>query len=133
MLKQLGADHVINYRSDPNWGESARKLTPSQFGVDHILEVGGPTTLQQSFECIKMEGVISIIGALGGADASQQPQVLDTLSTVCIVRGIQVGNKAQLIEMIRAMEANDIQPVVDKTVFPLDKAPDAYQYLVSHF
>lgn len=26
-LKQLGADHVINYREDQNWGETAKKIT----------------------------------------------------------------------------------------------------------
>jgi NADPH:quinone reductase-like Zn-dependent oxidoreductase len=47
MLKKLGADHVINYKEDANWGETAKKLTKGGEGVDHILEVGGPTTMKQ--------------------------------------------------------------------------------------
>ncbi|KAB8074814.1 hypothetical protein BDV29DRAFT_172905 [Aspergillus leporis] len=128
-LKQLGADQVINYKSDSNWGETARKLTPGNVGVDHIIEVGGSGTLNQSFKCIKFEGVISIIGFLGGVDPKTQPRVLDTLSNICTVRGVYVGSKELLNNMIKAIEANDIHPVVDPKVFTLDKAKEAYEYM----
>lgn len=131
-LKKLGADHVINYKDDPNWGETARKLTPEGAGVDHIIEVGGSGTLQQSFKCIKFEGVISIIGFLGGVDPKTQPTVLETLGHICTVRGVYVGSKALMKDMIRAIEANDIHPVVDDKVFTLDQAREAYDYMVSY-
>jgi NADPH:quinone reductase-like Zn-dependent oxidoreductase len=132
-LKKLGADHVINYKIDPHWGETARKLTPDAAGVDHVIEVGGPGTLRQSFNCIKYEGVISVIGFLGGVNAQDQPAVLDTLSNICTVRGVYVGSKALMRDMIRAIEANDIHPVVDEKVFTLDQARDAYEYMVSQY
>ncbi|KAF7597227.1 hypothetical protein BBP40_008069 [Aspergillus hancockii] len=128
-LKQLGADHVINYKSDTNWGETARKLTPDNVGVDHVIEVGGSGTLNQSFKCIKFEGVISIIGFLGGVDPKTQPHILDTLSNICTVRGVYVGSKELLNSMIKAIEANDIHPVVDPKVFTLEKAKEAYEYM----
>ena len=62
-LKKLGADHVINYKEDANWGETAKKLTGG-VGVDHIIEVGGPSTVRNSLKAIKFEGIISIIGYL---------------------------------------------------------------------
>lgn len=34
-------------------------------------------------------------------------------------------------DMIRAIEANDIHPVVDNKVFTLEKAREAYEYMVS--
>ncbi|MEO7559148.1 MAG: NAD(P)-dependent alcohol dehydrogenase, partial [Nitrosospira sp.] len=43
-LDALGADHLINYRKDENWGDSVRRLTGGR-GVDHVIEVGGPSTL----------------------------------------------------------------------------------------
>lgn len=61
-LKKLGADHVINYKEDPNWGETAKKFTPNGRGVEHVVEVGGPTTMKQSLAAIRIDGVISIIG-----------------------------------------------------------------------
>ena len=59
LLKKLGADHVINYKETPNWGEEAKKLSPGGLGCEHIVEVGGPTTLKQSLNAIKIDGVIS--------------------------------------------------------------------------
>lgn len=38
-LKALGADFVINYKQDANWGETAKKLTGGN-GVQHVIEVG---------------------------------------------------------------------------------------------
>ncbi|THC94314.1 hypothetical protein EYZ11_006190 [Aspergillus tanneri] len=129
-LKELGADHVINYNSSPNWGEIARTLTPDNVGIDHIIEIGGSGTLTQSFKCIKFEGVINIIGFVGGTDAEGQPPILSALSNICTVRGIYVGSKALMKDMIQAIEANNIHPVVDEKVFSLDHAREAYEYMV---
>ena len=43
-LKSLGADHLINYKSEPNWGAAVRKLTGGR-GVDHVVEIGGAGTM----------------------------------------------------------------------------------------
>lgn len=128
-LKQLGADHVINYKEDTNWGQTARGLTPDGVGVDHIIEVGGANSLQQSLEAIKFEGVITIIGFLGGEDVTQN--MFECFHKVCIARGAVVGSRAMMEDMVAAIEANDIHPVVDPRVFSFDQAKEAYQYLVS--
>ncbi|KAH8203575.1 hypothetical protein TruAng_002323 [Truncatella angustata] len=126
-LKKLGADHVINYKEDTNWGKTARGLTHNEQGVDHIIEVGGAATLEQSLAAIRFEGVISIIGFLGGA--KPKSTILEVLNNICTTRGVYVGSKALMEDMVAAIEANDIRPVVDKTVFTLDTARDAYQYM----
>lgn len=128
-LKALGADHVINYKEVSNWGEEAKKLTPGGGGVQHILEVGGPNTMAQSLKAISIDGVISIIGFVGGVKGEDQPTFLDCLNNICTVRGVLVGNRLQFEEMNRAIEANDIKPVVDEKVFSLDEVKDAYQYM----
>jgi len=127
-LRQLGADHVINYKEDANWGETAKKLT-GDVGVQHIVEVGGPNTLAQSFKAIAYEGVISIIGFLAGGRADQAPSFLDVLSHIATVRGVFVGSRLQFEEMNRAIEANNIKPVVDAKVFKLEELKEAYQYM----
>jgi len=127
-LKALGADHIINYRQDPNWGETAKKLSPGGAGVDHIIEVGGPGTMAQSLKAVKLEGVISVIGFLSGAKSGDEPGSLAALSAGCIIRGILIGSKAQLNAMNRAIEANNIHPIVDDRKFNLENALDAYEY-----
>ena len=125
-LKQLGADHVINYKEDEKWGETAKKITGGR-GVQHVLEVGGPTTMKQSFNAIAIDGIISIIGFLGGVKGENPPTFLDNLNHICIVRGVLVGSREQMEAMNRAIEANNIHPVVDDKVFKLEEAKDAYQ------
>ncbi|KAB8067997.1 hypothetical protein BDV29DRAFT_199704 [Aspergillus leporis] len=127
-LKKLGADHVINYRTTPNWGELARQLTPDQAGVDCIMDIGGTDTLEQSFKCIKMEGIINLIGFLGASD-KPQPGLMEALNHICTARGIYVGSRAMLKDMVQAFEANDIHPVLDPEVFNLEQGREAFEYL----
>jgi NADPH:quinone reductase-like Zn-dependent oxidoreductase len=110
-LKKLGADHVINYKDDPNWGEKAKALSPNGEGVDHIIEVGGPATMAQSLKAIRIDGVISIIGFVGGAPSKDQPTYLDALMNVCTVRGILVGSRVQFEDMV----SSAFRPRLDKS------------------
>ncbi|KAI4209785.1 MAG: hypothetical protein LQ351_007315 [Letrouitia transgressa] len=127
-LKRLGADHVLNYRDNPSWGEDAKKLSPHGLGVDHILEVGGPTSMAQSLKAIKPEGIISIIGFLGGM-AKDQPSFLECLTNICTVRGVLVGSRLQFEQMNEAIDATGLKPVVDPKVFALEELREAYQYM----
>ena len=128
VLKKLGADHVINYKTDETWGETAKKLTPGGKGCAHIVEVGGPKTMVQSLKAIRPEGLISIIGFLAGF-SKDQPTFLDCLSNMCTVRGVLVGSRLQFEQMNEAIDANGIKPVVDDKVFSLEETKDAYQYM----
>ncbi|KAF3044094.1 hypothetical protein E8E12_009452 [Didymella heteroderae] len=126
-LKKLGADRVINYKETPNWGEKAKEVTGG-LGVQHVVEVGGPTTMAQSLKAIAIDGVISIIGFIGGMDKNQ-PTFLEVLNNICTVRGILVGSRLQMQDMVNAIEANDIHPVVDEKVFELKDLKKAYEYM----
>jgi NADPH:quinone reductase-like Zn-dependent oxidoreductase len=128
LLKKYGADHVINYKDTPNWGEEAAKLTPGGAGVQHVVEVGGPTTMAQSLKAVAIDGVISIIGFIGGF-GQDQPTFLDCLNNICTVRGILVGSRLQMEDMCAAIESNDIHPVVDEKVFQLKELKEAYEYM----
>lgn len=127
-LKELGAHHIINYKTDKKWGETAKKLTGG-LGVHHIVEVGGPNTMEQSLKAIKYDGVITVIGFLGGVEGEKQPSILDALTYQCIVRGVLVGSRVAFEEMNRAIDANNIHPVVDQKTFDFGEAKEAYQYM----
>lgn len=129
LLEKLGADHIINYREEPNWGAKAKELTGG-VGVDHVIEVAGPQSMKQSLAAIRADGVISIIGFVGGAPSQDQPGFLDCLTNMCIARGIFVGSRVQMEDMCRAIEANPeaLRPVVDPKTFKLEDLKDAYEY-----
>lgn len=129
ILTRLGADHVLNYTTDPHWGDTAKNLTPGKAGVHHVIEVGGPTTMTQSLRAVRPEGVISIIGFLGGMRQEDQPTFLECLSRSCTVRGVMVGSRAQFEAMNEAVDACGLKPVVDRRVFGMREAREAYQYM----
>ncbi|KAL2049821.1 hypothetical protein ABVK25_009916 [Lepraria finkii] len=128
VLKDLGADHVINYKSDLNWGETAKKLSPNGIGCSHILEVGGPKTMAQSLKAVRPEGLISIIGFIGGM-SKDQPSFLECLNNICTVRGVLVGSRQQFEQMNEAIDTNGIKPVVDEKVFGLEEVKEAFKYM----
>lgn len=132
-MRKLGADHVVNYKTDADWGETVRKLSAGGEGVDQILEIGGPATLKESVQAIKYEGVLSIIGHVGNSERQGVPQIMDALRKVCIFRGVYVGSRQQMEEMVQAIEINDIHPVVDGEIFDFEKAKEAFQYQVGFF
>lgn len=133
ILKNLGADHVINYREDENWGETARKFTANGEGFDHILELGGKNTVRESLKAIKYEGIVSAIGLLGGEMPTES--IMETLIRVCTVRGVYVGPKNLMEDMVKFIEEHDIHPVLDKQEFCLEETRQAYEYMwaAKHF
>lgn len=125
-LKALGADHVINYRETEKWGEAVLDLTGG-LGVDHVIEVGGPHTLPQSLVAARTGGHLAIIGAVGGFDIDTMPFAVVQAKRLRL-QGVTVGSRRDQIDMIRAIEANGIRPVIDRT-FPLEELAEAFRHL----
>jgi NADPH:quinone reductase-like Zn-dependent oxidoreductase len=46
------AIHTHNYKTDPDWDKKVLEITDGA-GAEHILEVGGPGTIEKSFGAIK--------------------------------------------------------------------------------
>ena len=123
-LKNLGADHLINYKQTVNWGEEVLKMTNGR-GVDHVVEVGGPATLNQSMLAAKVGAHISVIGILTGL--SGEVSIITALAKQLRLQALIVGNRTQQMDMIKAIEANNMRPVIDK-IFPLENIVEAFQY-----
>ena len=123
----------MNYRDNPNWGEAARALTPAGNGVTHIVEIGGPNTLAQSLKAIKIDGVISIIGFLGGRGGEGAPSFLDVLGKICTVRGILAGSRQQMEDMNQAIEVNKVKPFIDQKIWKFEEIKAAMLHMVSSF
>lgn len=123
-LQALGADHLINYKTTPAWGTLAREMSGGR-GVDHVVEVGGPATLEQSMLAARVGGHVSVIGILTGlaGDFSLVTALIKQLR----LQGVLVGNRTQQQEMVKAIDANGMKPVVDK-VFVLEEMVQAFQY-----
>jgi NADPH:quinone reductase-like Zn-dependent oxidoreductase len=118
----LGADHLVNYRDQPEWAGHVRELTAGA-GVDHVVEVGGAGTLEQSIRAVRASGTISLIGVLaGGAGALNLGPVVTR--NVCL-QGVTVGSREVFEEMAREMEAHRIVPAIDETTFAFEAVGEA--------
>jgi NADPH:quinone reductase-like Zn-dependent oxidoreductase len=122
-LLHLGADSVINYRDVPKWGNKALENTDGR-GVDVIVEVGGAGTVAQSVRAVRMGGHISMIGVLSGI--SGEVPTAELFQKNAVISGITVGSRAHQIDMIAAIEANGIEPVIDRS-FELAAIADAFR------
>jgi NADPH:quinone reductase-like Zn-dependent oxidoreductase len=123
-LTALGADHTINYKTTPAWGAKVQELT-NGIGVDHVIEVGGPGTLPESIDAVRIGGHIALIGTLTGRTGDVPTSKF--MAKQARLQGLIVGSRAHQQEMIRAIEANDIHPVVDRS-FTLEEIADAFRY-----
>ncbi len=126
-VRELGSWQEINYREDDGWGKTAHKLAHG-VGVDHVVEVGGAGTLEQSLRAVRIGGSISIIGALSGA--ASRLSVLPILMQGVRLQGLLVGCRESFESMNRAISSNQMRPVVDR-VFPFSDAPAAFRYMKS--
>jgi NADPH:quinone reductase-like Zn-dependent oxidoreductase len=122
--RALGADYVVNYREEAEWGRAVRDWTGGR-GVDHVVEVGGPGTLAQSIEAVRVGGHISLIGVLTGVAGEVPTAAL--MGKQARLQGLIVGSRREQQDFVRALDANGIRPIVDRR-FPLDQLADAFRY-----
>lgn len=123
-MKALGADEVINYVEEPEWGVKVRDLTNGE-GVDHVVEVGGAGTLNQSIVATKTGGHIAMIGVLTGRAGPVMTAALMVKQIRLI--GMVVGSRQHQMDLIRAIEVTGMKPVIDKS-FPLANLADAFRH-----
>jgi len=124
-VRALGAWQTINYVTTPDWADRALELTGGT-GVDHVVEVGGSETTDQSIKAARPGGTVSLIGVLTGLEGRVDPHPVSFKGLR--VQGIVVGSRAMYEEMNRAIAVNGLKPVIDR-VFPFDQAREALRHL----
>ena len=74
---QLGAKHLINYKTHPDWASEVLKVTDGK-GVDLVLDVVGAESMEQTIKATAFLGSIIVTGML-----SKNPnQKVDILNDV---------------------------------------------------
>jgi alcohol dehydrogenase len=117
--KAIGADHVINYRTDRFEGV-VRKLTAKK-GVDVAFEHVGPDTFNGSLLCLKRGGRLVTCGSTSGQSTQinlfqlylQQYRIIGSFG--CTIRNVHQS---------LAKMAGGLTPVIDTEV-PLANVADA--------
>src|SRR6476469_5504111 len=123
--RALGADHVINYRTDRFEG-AVRKLTAKK-GVDVVFEHVGAETFNGSLLCLKLGGRLVTCGATSGPSTTlnlmqlfqQQYRIIGSFGAS--MRNIREG---------LAKMAGGMRPVIDTEV-PIDDVASALKRMES--
>lgn len=123
-LRALGADHVINYRTTPEWGKEMRRLTEGR-GVDHVIEVGEPGTLAKSVTAGRPGALIALIGVLTGTSGDVPAAQL--MARQQRLQGLLVGSRRHQQDFVAALNATGLRPVIDRS-FDLAHLPDAFRH-----
>lgn len=130
-LKSLGVEAVVNYKTEAKWGRKIYELAGE--GVDHVIDVGGGTTMNNSIDAAKMGGHVCSIGILGNGRTGEI-----TFSKFFFkhlkMSGIAIGSREMQVNLVAFLEEHQIKPMVSK-VFAFDELAAAFQYQESgqHF
>ncbi len=126
--RDLGAQHGIR-RQSVDWVSTVRALTDGR-GADHVLEIAGGANLGKSLQALAQGGRVSVIGTLESLEVSSS--VFPLLMGRPVVQGIGVGHRRALQDLVRAVDATGLKPVIaaeyDYTELPaalahLDRGP----------
>lgn len=135
ICKELGADQVINYRTE-SFVQVVKEATGGK-GANVIFDPVGGDTFDLSRKCIAFEGRLLVIGFAGGriADAPTNHALIKNYSIV----GVHFGLFRNLLpeqvmkahkELMQLYEQGDIKPLIYEE-FPFEKVPDALDLLGS--
>lgn len=118
-VKALGADHLINYKTTPEWGAHVRETFG---GANKIVEVGGTGTLEQSMAACAPLAEIALIGVLSQGTPPDTHALMFTGSSI---RGIFVGSARMASDLNTFIDRHALKVPIGKT-FAFEDADKAY-------
>jgi len=122
--KALGADEIINYKTDPDWHKTARKATGG--GPTLTVDSTGGETLAKCLDIARPGGRVVVYGGTQG-DAKIKPfsvfwKHLDILGT-------SMGSPEDFASMLALFDAG-LKPAIDR-VFPVNDVVGAAQRVLA--
>ena len=128
-LKELGADHTINYRErdfvkevQALYGKPARRGAGSGNGVDVVVNYTGGETWTRSFRVLRVGGRLLTCGATAGYDPPEDIRFIWTFELQ--IKGSNGWAREDVTALLGLVNEGWLKVVVDAT-FPLDDAREA--------
>ena len=122
--KALGADEIINYKTDADWHKTARKMTGG--GPTLTVDSTGGETFSKALDIARPGGRVVVYGGTQG-DAKVKPfsmfwKHLDVLGT-------SMGSPEDFESMLALFDAG-LRPAIDR-VFPMTEAVAAANHVLA--
>ena len=134
-MRELGADGTIDYRATPDWSRAVRAQTGGR-GARVVIDTVGLQELDQCLEACESGGRVMYVGASPvSRDRAGTAAVAPTRLGLLIIRdltlkGIVVGSRRMMVDMVRAMAQHRIRPVIDR-VYEFEQANEALAYFAT--
>jgi alcohol dehydrogenase len=123
-LKELGADHVINYRDTDfskwainQYGKPQRRSYEG--GVDMVINFTGGDTWVPSLKCLKRGGTLLVCGATAGHDPKEDLRYV--WSFELNIKGSNSFYDEDLKALLELVADGSVKPLIDRKV-PLEQA-----------
>jgi alcohol dehydrogenase len=130
-LKDLGADHVINYRETDfskwaieKYGKPQRRSYEG--GVDVVINFTGGDTWAPTLRCVKRGGKILVCGATAGYDPKEDLRYIWSFELKVI--GSNSFYDENLNALMELIAAGKMKPVIDE-VLPLERAVEGLRLI----
>lgn len=130
-LKDLGADHGINYAEEDfmkgvfsRFGKPARRTLEG--GVDVVVNFTGGDTWVKSLRCLRKGGRLLTCGATAGFDPKEDIRFIWTYELD--IKGSNGWTRSDLIDLLALVKDGKVKPVID-AVLPLDQAGEAIRLI----
>lgn len=120
LAKALGADVVLNYRTDPEWHKAARKAGP----IDIAVDSSGGDTLAKLATAVRPGGRIVIYG---GTHPEATVRLFPIFWNQLTIAGTSMGSPRDFAAMLGLFEQNS-HPAIDR-VFPMEDVVNAAKRL----
>lgn len=132
-LKELGADHVINYRevdfskwAIEKFGKPQRRSYDG--GVDVVINFTGGDTWAPTLRCVKRGGKILVCGATAGYDPKEDLRYVWSFELKII--GSNSFYDENLTALMDLIQQGAMKPVIDETL-PLERAVEGLRLIES--
>lgn len=123
-LKELGADHLINYNKT-DFSKDVWEITGKQ-GADVIVDYTGKETWPKSILATKKGGRILTCGATTGYDAITDLRYIWTREITII--GSNGWERKDLEILLDLVKSNKLDPIIDR-VLPLEDIREAHRLI----
>ncbi len=131
-LREIGADHVINYRTsnmrDEVWKIVGKPKVAGTGGVDVAVNFTGGKTWKDTLRCVKLGGRLLTCGATAGFDEEIDVRFVWTFEQTII--GSDGWRRADIEALLALAQSRQLVPIVEK-ILPLSEVHEAERLLES--
>jgi len=124
--RALGADHVINYKTEPDYSKKIYSEITEKKGVDVIVDSVGKSTFSSSLRLLKPGGRLVVPGATTGP--TTEVDIRQIFWKQLKIFGSTMSNQREFREVMKLVFEEKLKPTIDK-IFQLEEIIEAESYL----